>query len=562
MPDSIQEKRVSPEISAEQLLNLLGDGVIDIDRDGLVTFLNPAAAQLIGIEAEQAIGLPVANFFQVQKQRPIDSGLIQQCLLQKKVIGPFKQQQIKTADNQLLSVDYSIIPLDTKTVALIFHDLTHIQQNGYSLLHQINYDPLTNLPNRETIQQSLGYLHELHQTENKPYTVLLLDLDRFKLINDSYGHSNGDLLLQHIASQLKHMVKQREHVGRWGGEEFLCILPNTDFDAGLEIAEQLRQRIAGFSINIRQREIFTSTSIGVASFPKDGNEVADILKVADAALYEAKRGGRNKVASRQNDGAHFLSTATLLENALRENRIIPAYQPIVDLQSRQAVADEVLARIISTDGSEPMVAGRFIDAAVHLQLVHRIDYEVARQAILRCSNSVQSGGKPYPHFVNISAELLQHPDLVQGILDTAFQQCEICGELLGDQKPVVIEITEQALLHNMDEARRILAPFLDFGLRLAIDDFGVGYSSLSYLADLPISFLKIDGNLVQRVTTEKKIRSIIKGIQNIANDLNLVTVGEYVETPETMDVLSELGVNWGQGYYFGKPQILHERFDI
>lgn len=557
----VKEKAALPYISAEQLLNLLGDGVIDVNREGQISFINPSAAKLLGIDAQQAAGLQLSDLFRVQQQ-PLDTAFIRQCMSRGEPAGPFTQQEVRVTDGRSLLVDFTIIPLDGDHAVLVIHDLSHARQHPHSLVHQVNYDPLTNLPNRDTIQHTLSQLHEWHQGNGKPYTILLLDLDRFKLINDSYGHSSGDLLLQHIASQLKSLVKTREHIGRWGGEEFLCILAETDFEAGLKIAEQLRKKIASFSINIRQQDIFTTTSIGVAGFPRDGEDVADVLKVADAALFEAKRRGRNSVSSSRDKGETFLSTATLLGNALREHRILPAYQPIFDLQSGQQVADEALARIIDPEGGEPMPAGRFIDAAVHLQLVHHIDFEIARQAILNCSQSVLQGQDPHPHFVNISAELLRHPELVQGILDTALQQCQVCGDIIGEEKPLVIEITEQALLHNIEKSRRILAPFIDFGLRLAIDDFGVGYSSLNYLVDLPVSFLKIDGSLVQRADSEKKIRSIIKGIQGIADDLGLITVGEFVETPETVEVLRDLGVQWGQGYYFGKPRILHERFDI
>ncbi|MDR9437519.1 MAG: bifunctional diguanylate cyclase/phosphodiesterase, partial [Thiohalophilus sp.] len=470
-------------------------------------------------------------------------------------------QQLRKSGHQTITVDFSITPLDSETAVIIFHDISHLDRSDTFLGQLPNFDPLTGLLNRDAIQQNLTELHLQHKASGKPYTVLLLDLDRFKLINDSYGHSAGDLLLQHIANQLKQLMGEREYLGRWGGEEFLSILPEVDFDTGLKIAEQIRKGIADFSLRNQQQEIFTTTSIGVASYPQDGEHVADILRVADAALYEAKRAGRNRISSSREKHGSFLSIATQLENALRENRIIPAYQPLIDLQTGQKVADEALARIINPDG-EPLPAGQFIDAAVHLQLVHRIDYEVARQAILRCSNSVLQGEAPHPHFVNISAELLRHPELVQGILDTALKECKACGDRLGSEKPLVIEITEQALLHNLGEAREIFAPFLDFGLRLAIDDFGVGYSSLNYLSDLPVSFLKIDGQLIRRVTTEPRVRAIVKGIQGIASDLELITVGEFVEDQATVEVLREIGINWGQGYYFGKPQILHERFDI
>ena len=562
MADRIQENTVAPYSSKASLLDSLHDGVIVVDRDARVTFLNDAARQMLGISPKIAVGCQLNQIFKLQQSHPkLDNFFIRQCLVEERPIGPFLQQLLSKNDHQLLSIDFSIIPLDGISAAIIFHDVGHIVQYNYELRHQINYDPLTNLPNRDAIQQSLAQLHAQHQQTEEPYTILLLDIDRFKLINDNHGHSAGDLLLQHIANHLGNLIRQDDLVGRWGGEEFLCILPGTSLENGLKIAEDIRKKISEFSVKIQDREIFTTASIGVANYPENGETVADVLKVLDAALYEAKREGRNRISSSLDKQGTFLGIATRLENALRENRIIPAYQGIVDLHSGRVVADEALARIVSPD-SEPLPAAQFIDAAVHLQLVHRIDYEVTRQAILRCSTGVIEGQAPHPHFVNISAELLKHPELVQGILDTAMQQCLACGDRLGTEKPLVIEITEQALLHSMDEAKRILAPFLDFGLRLAIDDFGVGYSSLNYLADLPVSYLKIDGELIRRVVKEKKVRSIIKGIQAIADDLELITIGEYIENHHTLEILRDLGIKWGQGYYFGKPKLLHDRFDI
>ncbi|MDZ7660856.1 EAL domain-containing protein [Thiohalophilus sp.] len=562
MSNSVRDKAVPPYISGEQLLNNLSDGVIGVDREGRVTFINQAASRWLNQSREQAPGQSLGALFQpLPDNQPLDPAFIQQFLADTQPSIAFTSQRIKTVDDQTLLVDYSITPLDKNTAAIIFHDLSHTGENHYIQIDQSNYDPLTHLANRDAIQQTLIQLHEQHKKSKTPYTVLLIDLDRFKLINDSYGHPVGDTLLQHLAGHIQQLATQQELIGRWSGEEFLCILPQTDIQAGLKTAKQIRASIAGFSITSRQREIFTTCSIGVASYPHDGKTVSDILRTADAALYEAKRAGRNRVASSQENRGSFLSIATRLENALQENRVIPAYQPIVDLQTGQVVADEALARII-VPGSEPIPAGQFIDAAVHLQLVHRIDFEVTRQAILYCSESIRQNNPPQPHFVNISAELLRHPELVQGILDTALRECQACSDQLGNEKPLVIEITEQALLHNLDDTREILAPFLDFGLRLAIDDFGVGYSSLNYLADLPVSFLKIDGQLVQRVATESRIRAIIKGIQSIANDLDLITIGEFIENQQTLETLREIGVNWGQGYYFGKPRILHERFDI
>ncbi|MGD8575938.1 MAG: diguanylate cyclase [Thiohalophilus sp.] len=562
MPDRIRDKTVAPYSSKASLLDSLHDGVIVVDRDARVTFLNDAARQMLGISPKIAVGCQLSQIFKLQQSHPkLDSLFIRQCIVDGQPVGPFLQQLLAKNNHQMSSIDFSVIPLDGVSAAIIFHDVGHIVQYNYELRHQINYDPLTNLPNRDAIQQSLAQLHAQQQQAGEPYTILLLDLDRFKLINDNHGHSVGDLLLQHIANHLGNLIRQNDLVGRWGGEEFLCILPGTSLENGLKIAEDIRKKISEFSVKIQDREIFTTASIGVANYPEDGETVADVLKVLDAALYEAKREGRNRISSSQDKQGTFLGIATRLENALQENRILPAYQCIVDLQTGQQIADEALARIVSPN-SEPLPAEQFIDAAVHLQLVHRIDYEITRQVILHCTTGVMQGESSHPHFVNISAELLRHPELVQGILDTAMRQCQACGDRLGSEKPLVIEITEQALLHSMDETRRILEPFLDFGLRLAIDDFGVGYSSLNYLADLPVSFLKIDGELVKRVVKEKKVRSIIKGIQAIADDLDLITIGEFIENHHTLEILRDLGIKWGQGYYFGKPKLQHDRFDI
>ncbi|TDX98189.1 sensor domain-containing protein [Thiohalophilus thiocyanatoxydans] len=562
MSDSVRDKPARPYISSEQLLNNLSDGVIGVDREGRVTFINQAASLLLNQPREQASGQTLSAIFQPQPDnQSLDTDFIRLSLAKEQPRTSFTSQRVKTADNQSRLFDYSLIILDKDTLAIMFHDLSHMEEQDYIQIEPHGYDPLTKLANRDTIHQTLVQLHDQHKKNWTPYTVLMIDLDRFKLINDSHGHATGDIMLQQFADYLTRLVTQPELVGRWGGEEFLCILPQMDLEAGMKKAEQIHRHIADFSIHSGKQDIFTTCSIGVANYPQDGKAVSDILRSADAALYEAKRGGRNRIASSLENRGSFLGIATQLENALQENRIIPAYQPIVNLQTGQVVADEALARIVNP-GTAPVPAKQFIDAAVHLQLAHRIDFEVSRQAIMHCSDSVRRGNNPHPHFVNISAELLRHPDLVQGILNTALEQCKVCGTRIGSEKPLTIEITEQALLHNLGDTREILAPFLDFGLRLAIDDFGVGYSSLNYLADLPVSFLKIDGTLIQRVASESRIRAIIKGIQSIANDLELITIGEYIENQQTLETLREIGVNWGQGYYFGKPQILHERFDI
>ena len=233
--------------------------------------------------------------------------------------------------------------------------------------------------------------------------------------------------------------------------------------------------------------------------------------------------------------------------------LVPAYQTIVDLQTRQPVAEEALARLIDESG-DVIAAADFILAAMELQLTHLVDYQIIKQTMSRCAANIAGGGLNIAHFVNISADLLLHQDLIHALFAEAQAACISCGVDMGPVKPLVLEITERQLLGDTNAVKAKLAPFIDYGMRLAIDDFGSGYSSFQYLANLPVSFLKIEGSLIKQIK-DKRIRMIIKRISDIAKDLQLISIAEFVEDAETADILYELGIDWAQGYYFGRPAL-------
>jgi diguanylate cyclase (GGDEF)-like protein len=544
--------------AAEQILSALSDGVIGVDQFGRINFINAVASNLTGWSKAEAYQHPLEQVFSLYGTTHVLEPAFLQRLLKRQVgIGPITKQQLVNKNGISLLIDYSISPLDANSAVLMFHDLSHVQDENRTLLYQLSYDPLTRLPNRDALQQTLKQIHARYERHSGTYSILLLDLDRFKLVNDSHGHAAGDALLKKLASEMTQSLRPYDNMGRWGGEEFLCVLPNTDLQGAIDSAERFRELISQHCVQIEKQQVRTTASIGIANYPQDGEEVSEILRVADAMLYEAKRNGRNRVASSRNQKGNILSIARQLEEAITTENIVPIFQPILDLQTGELRGQEALARLRTNQGTY-LEAGKFIEAALHLQMTHKIDHAITTQTIRYCSERVLQGLPPLPHFVNISADLLRHPDLVEDIFSTALCQCQVCGDRIGKQKPLVIEITEQQLLSDVNEAKRILQPFLDFGLRLAVDDFGSGYSSLHYLADLPISFLKIEGSLVKRITHDKKVRAIIKGIQNIADDLELTTIAEYVEDQTTLDALRELGVHWGQGYLFAAPTFASE----
>jgi diguanylate cyclase (GGDEF)-like protein len=381
--------------------------------------------------------------------------------------------------------------------------------------------------------------------------LILFDIDRFKLINYGYGDLHGDLVLQEVA-ELAEKKLPPNYLGRWSGQQFLCVLPQTNGDDAATMAEDLRERIQRLMLPIDGHSLHISASFGVACFPQDGDLVRTLLAAAEAALYQAKDSGRNRVVAAQALKQQIFGMGAILDAALRENRVVPAYQPIVDLRTGAIVAEEALARLVTTDG-RVLEAEDFIEVARQLQLTYKVDHAVISSTISRCLASLDDG-PPRLHFVNISGNLLRNPDVVQDLLRSVREHCQACADRLGAQKPLVIEITEREFLGDIKKAREMLMPFLDFGLRLALDDFGSGYSSFQYLADLPFSFLKIEGSLIKRVR-EPKVKAILQGIQNTAADLGLTTLAECVESAEIADAVHAIGIDWGQGYHYDRPSV-------
>ena len=417
-------------------------------------------------------------------------------------------------------------------------------------------DSLSGLLTRQAMQEILQRFVAQAQRQSSGFCLLLCDIDRFKIINDNYGHQAGDLVIAATASALRQSLRTEDWASRWGGEEFLCLLPGTACDGGKSLAERVRSAVASQPVDLGDgRSVSVTVSIGVACLPAAGVSLQELLARVDSALYDAKAGGRNRVvrASTQAHSLYFM--ANEIDQAISEDRLRPAYQPIIRLADGALVAEEALARLVQADG-QMMEAARFIVQASQLQLAHRIDHAIMRQTMDQCAVRVLSGQAPLTRLVNISADLLRHPELVDDLIGRAKVICSACGDRIGTQKPLVIEITERELLGDLQEAKRLLEPFLEYGIRLALDDFGSGYSSFHYLAELPFSFLKISGDLIAQVNVNPRGRRILRGIQDLARDMEVLTIAEGVEDQATADTLREIGIDWVQGYLYGRPKLL------
>lgn len=412
-------------------------------------------------------------------------------------------------------------------------------------------DSLTGLLRRGAIKEILEREHERAVRYRRRYSILIIDLDRFKLINDSYGHGCGDDLLANVAQAGGEVLRQGDWFGRWGGEEFLVLLPETDQTEAYAIAERLRAHIARIVVDAGGDTVSTTASIGLASWAPECESLDQLLMQADVALYEAKKNGRDRVAGSQGT-ASTVSFAVQLNTALAADRVIPAYQPIMELTTGRQVADEALARLV-LPGGELVEAEKFINGAVKLAIAHKVDFKILSNVIRRCMACTPDDEVPFTHFINASIDLLRHHELVRELLDMVREAgAPVQGQTARDRS-MVIEIAEREFLEDVGLAKKLLAPLIDFGFRLAIDDFGSGHASFRYLADLPVSFLKIEGELVRRAAAEARVRKIISGIHAIADELGVITIAEYVENAVTVDILRDIGVNWGQGAFFGMP---------
>lgn len=530
------------------------DALVVCDAETLITYVNVQAERLLGTDGGRIIGLPFSSLLRLETADGVPVHPTLDYASPPQTAGrPHQLCMLVRDDGQRLELDCEMIAIAPAAVLVRLSPRETKPAVG-SLAYRATHDGLTGLPNRSHLQDRLAQLHRGAEMQRDVYSVLLLDLDHFKTFNDRFGHATGDQVLCHVGNLIAQSVRDMDVVGRWGGEEFLCLLPHVDRCSAEEIAERVRAGIELDPVRHNGRRLRATTSIGVATYPDDGVLPDAVLAKADAALYEAKHCGRNRVRSVSRHATNVFALSSVVEKALTDDRVRSAYQSVIDLETGRVCGAEALARI-QLDDRQFMEAAYFIPAAEKLHLVHRIDYRVIRSAIMRCVTQAMEGDAMDAMFVNFSADFLRHPDLVSDILEIVRKECSRCGDRVGQIKPLVIEIAERQFKEDMAEAAEILKPFLDMGIRLAIDDFGAGYSSLRNLAELPVSFIKLEGELVRRVPHEPRVHAIVQGIQDLAADLGLITVAEGIEDAETLEAVKGIGVNWGQGYHFSRPQL-------
>lgn len=416
-----------------------------------------------------------------------------------------------------------------------------------------HFDHLTGLPNRMLLTERVEYAIHIAKRTESPVALLYLDLDHFKNINESLGHSVGDKILVEVASRMRSMLREEDTLSRHGGDEFIVVLPGTDADGAAHVAKKLIETVSQ-AYSIEYFELTVTPSIGIALYPMDGVDFNALYQAADAAMYRAKDDGRNRysffTAEIQARSIRKLELENALRNALARHELELNYQPQISIETQRIVGAEALLRW--NHPSFGMVSpAEFIPVAEESGQILVIGEWVLRTAVTQLKAWIEGGMEPFVMAVNLSAIQFRDPKLVSLVL-AILEESQLPAEYLE------LELTEGTTMVDPLHAIEVMNELHAHGIRMSIDDFGTGYSSLNYLKRFQVYKLKIDQSFIHDITEDSDDRSIVNTIIKMANSLNMQTIAEGVETAEQLACLQESGCDEVQGYYFSRPLPLVE----
>ncbi|WP_411832129.1 putative bifunctional diguanylate cyclase/phosphodiesterase [Pseudoxanthomonas mexicana] len=547
---------------SEQRYRALFDGAADaifVMRDGLFIACNPAASAMFGCSGEQLLGMAPAAASPPWQPCGGDSAALAAEKMRRAFKAPQRfEWQHRRMDGSLFDAEVALrgLSIDGRPCLLaVVRDITErkrseaiLQQSRRELEHRATHDDLTGLPNRSHLHARASEWIERARIEGTGVVLMLLDLDRFKEVNDTLGHRVGDLLLKSIANDLARLLAQhRAELFRLGGDEFVILAYGIDEpEAAMLLGDWLLRGLR----EPRQVESIVlelGGSLGIALFPREGGSSHDLLRCADVAMYHAKVNGLGAAVYESGYDSYSprrLALVSELGNAIRADQLQLYFQPRVGLDGAGCTGCEALLRWPHPQlGMVP--PGDFIPAAEMSDIIHALGRWVIRQA-LRHVRRWLDAGRPICVAVNLSARNLldaQCPAMIAALL----REFSVPAGLLE------IEITESALITDPERALKVLLAFRDLGLRIAIDDFGTGYSSLSYLKKLPIDTLKVDRSFVSDMLTDPADEVIVRSTIGLAHSFGLIVVAEGVEDAETLAALAALGCDQAQGFHIARP---------
>lgn len=529
------------------------EGIYQTSPEGQYLNFNPALAQIYGYDSVQDLAQGISN---IQKQLYVDPHRREEFITQMTEHGQVKnfEARVFCKNGEVIWISENAREVRDAEGRLSFYegtveDITERKNYEQQIEYQATHDALTGLPNRTLLSDRLQQYIGIADRYASKVAVAFIDLDQFKIINDSMGHHAGDQLLKTMAARLSDCVRESDTVVRLGGDEFVILL--TGLNKIEDISESMQRVMAAVTVpcHIEERDFIISCSIGISIYPDDGRDTSTLLKFADSAMYKSKQSGRNNFQFYTEELNHLLMERVEMEyrmrHALKNDEFLLHYQPKLDFSTGKICGAEALIRW-QPPGQSMISPASFIPIAEETGLIEEIGRWVLHAACRQAVRLKETYGVALPIAVNVSPRQFRQSGLVQSVR-------EVLAETSLDPSCLELEITESSLVHDTGSFIKTLHELKSLGVKLAIDDFGTGYSSMAYLKDFPVDRLKIDQVFVSHLETEPSNIAILKAIVALGHSLGMKVIAEGVETAYQQAFLHGIGCDELQGYLFSKP---------
>jgi diguanylate cyclase (GGDEF)-like protein/PAS domain S-box-containing protein len=538
---------------AQVTLAGIADAVITSDKLGYVVYMNNTAERLAGVSSHDAINKPLKSVFKLMNTDK--TSVIASCWLTDSA-SSFDEVVLLRDDGVEFVITKSTSPLNTDDGVLfghvtVLHDVTVLRSLSTQLSYQARHDALTELVNRYEFEHKVQEAINDASAGDRKHCLAYMDLDQFKVVNDTCGHAAGDKLLQQLADNLKAKVRNADTLARLGGDEFALLLMGCDLEKAQTILEDLLEVVQSFRFTYDNRVFKVGVSIGLMEIaPNQDFNLTELISAADSACYIAKKNGGNRVYAHLPEDNEIIERSNQLEwvssihLALEQHHFELYIQRIESLGLSLEQHCELLIRMRGDDGSL-YPPSYFLPAAERYHLMPKIDRWVVSEALSIMASKQDSF--PYVCAINLSGQTLSE----DGFLDYVIEQINLHGV---DAKKICFEITETAVIANLNKARYLIHALRAIGCRFSLDDFGSGLSSFGYLKNLEVDFLKIDGMFVKSIVNNKIDRAMVESINNVGHVIGLHTIAEFAENDEIIQILKEIGVDYAQGYGIAKPE--------
>jgi diguanylate cyclase (GGDEF)-like protein/PAS domain S-box-containing protein len=546
--------------SAQITLQSIGDGVITTDAKGVIDYINPVAESLTGWRLEDSQGRAIEEVFRSFHEEtcePLENPLAV-AIRRTRSIKSVRPMLLIRRDGNELYIDSTASPIRDGSGAvsggvLVFHDVSEARELNRRLSYHASHDVLTGLVNRREFESRMERALKSVKARETSYALCCLDLDQFKIVNDTCGHSAGDALLGQVGALLKSKVRWRDTLARLGGDEFAILLESCTLDEALRTAETLRDAVGNFKFTWEERTFRLGASIGVVPISADNADVASVLSAADSACQAAKQAGRNRVHSFEENDIDLMRRrremqwAARINTALDEGRFELFRQSILPLRETETGAHYELLLRMRDESGKIVTPDNFMTAAEHYGITPNIDRWVVENAFRWLVSDADEREKLALCSINLSGLSLGDDKFLPYVID----QLERSGL---DASKICFEITETAAIASFSQANRFIQALKAQGCKFALDDFGSGLSSFGYLKHFPVDFLKIDGAFVKGILHDPIDREMVRSINEIGHLTGKQTIAEFAESPEIINMLRTIGVDYAQGYGVSQPQ--------